>query len=107
MSFSSGSSGELIVCCHTPNDLFRPAAEGGAESVLNALAVLNNLILESRTPAAVCSFLFGAKLIAFTKENGGICPITVKSTIRRLASKCACHTKYYSTLLPVGIWNSW
>ena len=57
---------------------------------MNALTALITLILEGRTPVAVCSLLFSAKLTALTKENGGLCPIAVGSTIRRLASKCAC-----------------
>ena len=67
-----------------------PAAEDRAESVLNVLTALISYIVEGRTPAAVCSLLFGAKLTALTKENGGIRPIAVGCTIRRLASKCAC-----------------
>lgn len=44
------------------------------------------------------------------KENGGMCPISVGCTIRKLASKCVymppCHSHYsrISGLLPVGIW---
>ena len=30
------------------------------------------------------------KFTALTKKGGGVCPITVGCTLRRLASKCAC-----------------
>ena len=48
---------------------------------MSALTALITLILEGRTPAAVCSLLFGAKLTALMKENGGIRPIAVGCTI--------------------------
>ena len=91
MLFPSGSSGgtDGLLPQHL-KDLIGPAAEDGAVSVLNALTALITLILEGRTPVAVRSLLFGAKLTALTKENGGLRPIAVGSTIRRLASKCAC-----------------
>ena len=76
MSFPSSSSGRTdgLLTQHL-KDLIRPAAEDGAESVLNALTALITPILECRTPTAVCSLLFSAKLTALTKENGGICPV--------------------------------
>lgn len=90
VSFPSSSSGGTngLLPQHL-KDLIRPAAEDGAVSVLNVLTSLITLILGGRTPAAVRSLLFGAKLTAFTKESSGIRPIAVRSAIRRLASKCA------------------
>ena len=47
------------------------------------------LILEGRTPKSICPLLFGATLIPLRKKSGGIRPIAIGCTIRRLASKCA------------------
>ena len=74
MSFPSSSNGGNWWFAATTSERSHWTAEDGAESVLNALTALITLILEGRTPAAVCSLLFGAKLIALMKENGDICP---------------------------------
>ena len=57
---------------------------------MSPLAGLLTLILEGRTPLVIHPTIFGANLIALTKKGGGIRPIAVDCTLRRLASKCAC-----------------
>ena len=57
---------------------------------MSSLADLLTLILEGKTPPAIRPIFFGANLIALTKKSGGIRPIAMGFTIRRLASKCAC-----------------
>ena len=91
MSFPSGSGGgtDGLLPQHL-KDLIGPASQEGAMALLNALTSLVNLILEGRTPPLIHCILFGAKLSALTKEKGGVRPIAVGGTIRRLASKCAC-----------------
>ena len=91
MSFPSSSIGgtDGLLPQHL-KELIGPAAEDGAVSVLNVSTALITLILEGRTSAAACSLLLGAKLTALMKKNGGIRPISVRCTITRLASECAC-----------------
>jgi hypothetical protein len=43
---------------------------------------------------------FGANLTALTKKSGGIRPIAVRCTMRRLASKCACQKTIPQILAP-------
>ena len=47
------------------------------------------LVLESRTPLSIWPFFFGANLTALHKKDGGICPIAVSCTLRRLVAKLA------------------
>ena len=46
--------------------------------------VLSGAVLESARP-----FFFGANLVALKKKDGGISPIAVGNTLRRLGAKCA------------------
>ena len=43
-----------------------------APSLLSALASFSNLILEGKTPPAICPFLFGATLVTLDKKGGGL-----------------------------------
>jgi len=58
--------------------------------LLLAITDLLNIILEGKTPISVRRVLFGAKLLALTKKNGGVRPIAVGYLWRRLAAKVAC-----------------
>ena len=49
-----------------------------------------NLVLAGKTPEWARAFFFGASLFAFNKNDGGIRPIAVGLTLRRLAAKIAC-----------------
>ena len=88
MSFPAGSSGgpdglrpqhlkELIQCRESGPDF------------LTALTGFVNLVLSGHCPADVAPIFFGGRLIALNKKSGGIRPIAVGLTLRRLASKCA------------------
>jgi len=46
-------------------------------------------MLAGQCPADVVSTFFGGRLIALNKKSGGIRPIAVGFTLRRLVSKCA------------------
>ena len=48
------------------------------------------LVLYGDTPEEVRSFFFGASLVALMKESGGVRPIAIGYTLRRLVSKVAC-----------------
>jgi len=59
-------------------------------SLLEAITNFVNFVLSGKTPTWVCPFLFGASLLAFNKKDGGIRPIAVGLTLRRLVAKVAC-----------------
>jgi hypothetical protein len=59
-------------------------------ALLETLTRFINLLLEGRVPTAVRPILFGASLTALNKKNGGIRPIAVGYTWRRLAAKICC-----------------
>lgn len=87
-SFPAGSSGG-------PDGL-RPqhlvdlvSCKTGGPELLSSLTSFVNLILDGGCPVSVNPILFGARLIAIEKKSGGLRPIAVGYTIRRLAAKCA------------------
>ena len=74
---------------HRLKDAMSPITSGGAQALLNAMASFIKLVLEGKTPPSVCTFFFGANLTALSKKGGGIRPIVVGCTLRRLAAKVA------------------
>ena len=62
--------------------------EGGPQ-LLRALTSFTNLILEGKILPIVWSYFFRALLIALEKKDGGVRPIAVGCTLRRLVAKCA------------------
>ena len=90
-SFPKGSGGGLdgLLPQHL-KDLLGPTAGDGGGSLLRSLVGLSTLILEGRIPLPIRPLFFGANLTALTKKSGGIRPIAVGCTLRRLASKCVC-----------------
>ena len=63
------------------------ATMGG--TLLGALTECTNLVLGGGVPVGVRSSFFGAARHAFQKKDGGIHPIAVGFTLRRLVDKCA------------------
>ena len=57
--------------------------------LLPALASFVQLVLEGRTPSSIRPLFFGANLTALHKKGGGIRPIAVGCTLRRLVAKIA------------------
>ena len=57
--------------------------------MLTSLTGFVNLILDGKCPKEACPVFFGAKLIALEKKGGGLRPIAVGYTLRRLVAKCA------------------
>ena len=53
---------------------------------------ITNCILKGKIPQELYPILFGANLIAFNKQGGGIRPIAVGGVFRRVAAKCAVST---------------
>ena len=48
-----------------------------------------NVVLQGDLPTEVMEILFGRRLIALQKKDGGVRPIALGYTLRRLAVKCA------------------
>ena len=57
--------------------------------LLSALAAFSTLVLEGKTPLPIRPFFFGATLIDLEKKEGGVRPIAVGCTLRRLVAKIA------------------
>ena len=77
-------------------DLLRPqhlkdmlASPGGDTQLLPVLTAFMNLVVRGDVPSAVRPLFFGANLLAFNKKEGGLRPIAVGNTLRRLSSKLA------------------
>ena len=89
-SFPNGSAGgpDGLRPQHL-KDLTGPSASEGGVLLLRALTSLVILILKGGTPVQIRPFFFGAKLVALRKKLGGVRPIAVGCTLRRLAAKCA------------------
>lgn len=65
------------------------AGKEGADA-LSAITDLSNFMLAGKVNDVVCKFLYGASLCALNKKDGGIRPIAIGLSIRRLVSKLAC-----------------
>jgi hypothetical protein len=57
--------------------------------LLKALTDFTNLVLAGGCPTKVRQIFFGGNLIALSKKSGGIRPIAIGYTLRRLVAKCA------------------
>jgi hypothetical protein len=88
LSFPAGSSGgpdgirpqhikDLVQCQETGSDF------------LTALTAFTNMVLSGRCPAKLAPVFFGGRALALNKKAGGIRPISIGFTLRRLVSKCA------------------
>ena len=70
-------------------DLILNPTGGGSEHLIHSLTNFVNLVVNGEVPAPARPFFFGASLVALNKNDGGVRPIAVGCTLRRLASKCA------------------
>ena len=89
-SFPNGSAGgpDGLRPQHL-KDMIDSSAEGGRQVLLPALTSFVELVLAGRTPSSITPYLFGANLTALQKSDGGVRPIAVGNTLRRLVSKVA------------------
>ena len=69
-------------------DLTSASAELGGRVLLRSLANFANLVLRDEVTQSVKPIFFGANLIPLRKKDGGIRPIAVGQTLRRLVAKC-------------------
>ena len=70
-------------------DLVSKSNGSAGLNFLKSLTKLINLIGDGKIPEPLRPFFFGAKLIALIKIDGGLRPIAIGNTLRRIASKCA------------------
>ncbi|GAV05564.1 hypothetical protein RvY_15670 [Ramazzottius varieornatus] len=87
-SFPNGSAGGLdgLRPQHI-KDMLAGASNGATVALAEALAKLMTQMLHGKVPDNVCEVLYGASLTALKKKDGGIRPIAVGNTLRRLAGK--------------------
>ena len=70
-----------ILCC--PN-------KAVGDEALGSLTKLTNHMVAGLAPRELAPFIAGAPLMALLKQGGGLRPIAIGETIRRLVSKCCC-----------------
>ena len=88
-SFPAGSAGGPDrLCPQILKDLTAKSNGGSREIFLNTLTSFMNLVLSGKVPESIRPLFFSANLFALNKKCGGIRPIAVGNTLRRLASKC-------------------
>ena len=86
-SFPPGSSSGLDSL--SPQHLKDMIGNEGDPSLLTNLTSLVDVLLHGSLPEKIARILYGGKLIAMRKKDGGIRPITVGYVIRRIVAKCA------------------
>ena len=90
MSFPNSSSAGLDSI--SPQILKELTVTSNGQTGLNFFRALTNLVIvihEGKVPFELRQYFFGAKLIALKKPDGGLLPIAVGNTFRRLSAKCA------------------
>jgi hypothetical protein len=92
LSFRNGSAGGLdgLSPQHLKDLLCNSAGEAG-ESLLKDLTALGNLMLSGKVDSSITGTIYGANLCALIKKDGGIRPIAVGTTYRRLVAKTCCN----------------
>ena len=85
-NFPAGSAGgpDAFTASHL-RDMLSSAVD---DKLKDSLTDFVNLLLKGDLPVPVREIVYGGRLIALQK-NGGIRPIAVGYTLRRLAAKCA------------------
>ena len=76
---------------HLKNMTSACTGETGRHLIRQLTALANHLSKEN-LPAPVRQFFFGARLIALQKKDGGVRPIAIGNTVRRLVGKVTCAT---------------
>ena len=59
-------------------------------SLLKSITALTNLMLSGKVLEIICRIIYGARLCALLKKDGGLRPIAIGSTFRRITAKIAC-----------------
>ena len=88
-SFPLGSSGGITrLRPQHLKEALRIDAGDQRNRVLQQLTSLVNVIVSNRLPAYLAPVLLGANVTALNKKNGGVRPIAIGETVRRIACKC-------------------
>ena len=90
-SFRNGAGGghDGLLPQHL-KDMISDQLGGAATTLLNTLTdFLNTIVFRGQVPTDICPTFFGAHLIALSKPDGGVRPITIRLTLGRLAGKVA------------------
>lgn len=91
MSFRKGSAGGLdSLRPQILKDLLHVQNGDAGRKLLEAITALTTVILSGEVPSSICPYFYGASLTALMKKTGGIRPIAVGTTWRRLSAKIAC-----------------
>lgn len=88
-SFASGSAAGSNVRPQYFKDLISISAGNAGSEVLTGVAELSNFMLRGQVNEVVCKYLYLTSLCALCKKCGGIRPIAMGLSIRRLTSKLA------------------
>lgn len=90
-SFYNGSSGGIdgIRPQHLKDLISGTNGEAGFK-LLKSITLLTNLMFSGKVLSSICRIIYGARLCALTKKDGGIRPIAIGSTFRRITAKIAC-----------------
>ncbi len=90
-SFANGSaSGIDGIRPQHLKDFVATSNSDAAPKLLQSIMNLENLMLSGKVISSICPIIYGATLCALSKKCGGLRPIAVGSTYRRLAAKLAC-----------------
>jgi hypothetical protein len=91
MSFYPGSAGGLdsLKPQHL-KDLISDKLGLSSSNLLSSLAKIIDLMFLGLIPLEISQIIYGASLCALSKKDGGIRPIAVGCTLRRLAAKIVC-----------------
>jgi hypothetical protein len=87
-------------------DLTSASAGDAGRRLLASLTNFTNMCLRGRVPVVIQPVFCGASLCALNKKGGGLRPIAVGNTLRRLVSKTACRAvtaKMAMHFLPVQL----
>ena len=63
------------------------AVERGSNGLLSAISAFLGLVVGGSVPAGIRPLFFGGRLLALLKKDGGLRPIAVGLSMRRLAAK--------------------
>ena len=93
LSFLNGlDSGPDLLCPQHLKDIISSSREASANSVLRSISRFASFVSSTKIPDPIKHLFFGANLYAFQKKDGGIRPIAVENTFRRLFSKLSLHS---------------
>ena len=91
---SSSAAGSDGLLPQHLKDLTSPALRNASSTLLTSLTRFVNLVCAGKVPVSACPFSFGATLLGLNKPDGGVRPIAIGCSLRRLAAKCVCSVVY-------------